>query len=241
MNHPLIPALAGLAFVVFASVARTETLVEYTFTPNNTTTSRNASTVGANVTTNPFANGAGVTISSSSLGSPDVRSFYVNGNLVEQAISSTSTDWIGFTISATSGNVLSLQTLGFAYGCSYNSGTAPTTPATFDVRSSVDGFASSLDSFTASVGATPMAFDWGNASVVLTDAAFQGLGAIEFRVFLNDGANANDASYLRIDTVTLTGVSTAPVPEPAGVALLAGAAGLAVAGARRRALVRAES
>lgn len=234
MNYPFIPALAGLAFFASASVVQAETLAQYLFTENNTTTSRNANTVGTNVTVGAFANGAGLAPTSSTLGSPDPRSYYYHGSIVTEAISPTSTDWIGFTISATSGNVMNLENLSFAYAFSYNSGTAPSTPGVFDVRSSIDGFASSIAVLNASVG-TQSVTNWSNASITLTDAAFQQLDTIEFRIFLNDGTNNNSSSYMRIDTVTLTGVSTSPIPEPASFGLLAGAGGLLLAaGGRRR-------
>jgi MYXO-CTERM domain-containing protein len=234
MNYPTVLIRAGLVVIAFmTSLQAAQTLVKYTFTENNTNTSRNASTTAANVTPDAFANGAGVTISSSSLGSPDVRSYYVNGNLVEQAISPTSTDWLGFTISANSGYELALTNLSFAYAFSYNSGTAPTQPATFDVRSSLDGYASSIGVFTANVGSVNVV-NWSNASIVLTDAAYQDLSTITFRIFLNDGTNENGASYLRLDTVALTGVATMAVPEPSSYAWVAGLFGLTLAGVRRR-------
>jgi hypothetical protein len=232
MNYPRILAGAGLGFFAFAATLQAETLVQYAFTENNTNTSRNASTTAANVTPEAFANGAGVTITSSAIGSPTVRSYFVTGDLVDEAISATSTDWLGFTINANSGYRLNLQNLSFAYAFSFNGGTAPTGPATFDVRSSVDNYASSISILTASVG-TVNAVTWSNASIVLTDAAYQDLSAITFRIFLNDGTNTNAVSYVRLDTVTLTGVASA-VPEPASYALFAGMGGLVLVGVRRR-------
>jgi hypothetical protein len=74
--------------------------------------------------------------------------------------------------------------------------------------------------------------NWANASIVLTDAAFQNLGSISFRIILNDGSNVNSSSFLRLDTVTLTGAAAA-VPEPVSYALLAGLGGLALVCVRR--------
>ncbi len=233
MNYPKILARIGLGYFVFVMSLQAETLVQYTFTEKNTSTSRDASTIGANVTPEAFANGGGITIVASAIGSPSASSYYVQGNDATAAISPTSPDWLGFTISANSGYELDLENLSFAYAFSYNSGTAPTTPATFDVRSSVDDYGTSIAVLTASV-ATANVVNWSNASIVLSDAAFQNLGSIEFRIFLNDGANENSASYLRLDTVTLTGVSATAIPEPATYALLIGAGGLLIAGLRRR-------
>lgn len=233
MNYPAILIRKGFVFLVLVASLQAETLVQYTFTEKNVTTSRDASTIGANVTPEAFANGGGITIVASSIGSPSASSYYVQGNDATEAISPTSPDWLGFTINANSGYELDLENLSFAYAFSYNSGTAPTTPATFDVRSSVDDYGSSITVLTASVAAANVV-NWSNASIVLSDAAFQNLGSIEFRIFLNDGANTNAASYLRLDTVTLTGVAATAIPEPATYALLIGAGGLLIAGLRRR-------
>lgn len=232
VKHPYITALAGfVCLTLAASLQAQTTLVQYTFTTNDTSASRNASTTAANVTPLAFANGAGITISSSTLGSPSARSYIVNGSVLDEAISPTSTDWLGFTISANSGYELDLANLSFAYAFSYNSGTAPSTAATFDVRSSLDNYGSSFTVLTATATATTVT--WSNASIVLTDAAYQNLSAITFRIFLNDGTNVNADSYMRLDTVTLTGVASA-VPEPATYSLLMGLIGLALAGVRRR-------
>jgi hypothetical protein len=231
VKYPYVTALAGLVCLASAASLQAQTtLAQYVFTSNDTTTSRNASTTGSNVTPGAFANGAGASIVSSNIGNPSARSYFVRGSVANEAISATSTTWLGFTISANSGYELDLANLSFAYAFSYNSGTAPTTAATFDVRSSLDNYASSISVLTASVDAANVV-NWSTASIVLTDPAYQNLGTVTFRIFLNDGTNVNSESFLRLDTVTLTGTA---VPEPATYALLAGMGGLALAGVRRR-------
>lgn len=225
-------ALGGLA-LVFASSLSAQTLVQYTFTQNNTGSSRNPVVAGVNAETFAFANGAGVTITSSSIGNPDPRSYIVTANHVDEAISPASSDWLGFTISATEGHELNLSHLGFFYAYTNTQGVISSS-ATFDVRSSVDDYATSLFSNTLSVvnSTSPV---WSQASIGLSATAYQGLETISFRIFLGDDGVGGTNTQLRLDTVTLSGVSTAPVPEPSAAAALLGFAGLGFAASRRRA------
>ncbi len=228
MTSPRV--LVSLGLVALGSSLHAQTLVEYAFTSSSTAVTAS----GANVTTTPFARGAGlssVTLSNGA-GFPSANSIFVTSAQVNEAISATSTDWLGFTISATTGNVLNLSGLSFYYAYTNTSGTISGS-ATFDVRSSVDNYATSISSFTIDVAnsTTP---NWTLASIGLTAAPYQNLQSVSFRIFLNDGANESGNSQLRLDTVTLTGVSAAPVPEPASAAVLAGLCGLGLAAARRR-------
>lgn len=222
----------GLVSLPLASSLQAETLVQYNFTSSTVSAARTPAIIGANVTTAAFANGAGVSIQSSSTGIPDPRSFFVASSVVDEAISPASTDWLGFTISATGDNVLNLSNLSFYYGYTNTSGTISGS-ATFDVRSSVDNYASSVASYTLDVAnsTTP---NWALASIGLSALPYQGLDTISFRIFLADGANASTNSQLRLDTVTLSGVSAAAIPEPSTAAALVGLCGLGFAASRRR-------
>lgn len=228
-----IPSTAVLAALIAAVPLSAETLVEYTFGTSSSTS--NATTTGTNVTTAAFTRGGGLPAPtfSTTTGSPSARSIFVTSAAVDEAVSATSTDWLGFTISATPGNEMKLSSLSFYYAYSNTSGTTSGS-ATFDVRSSVDNYASSLAAYTLDVvnSTTP---NWTLASISLTSLpSYQGLDTVSFRVFLNDGANASTNSQLRLDTVNLAGVSAAPVPEPSAFAAVAGLAVLGCAALRRR-------
>ena len=231
MNYPTILFRAGLVSLLFAASIEADTLVQYTFASSLTA----ATTSGANVTTASMTKGAGVTFTRSTgtgAGSP-AGSIFVEGSQVDEAISATSTDWVGFTITAASGYELNLTSLSFDYAFTYQGGAVPTS-ATFDVRSSVLGYGTSIDSFTATavnIGTNPT---WLPASVVLTGGDYQNLNSITFRIFLNDGSNASGTSYLRLDTLTLSGVAATAVPEPASYAMFGGLAGLLVSVLGRR-------
>lgn len=234
MNPVLSSAVLAALFAVVPLSA--ETLVEYTFGTSSNTS--NATTSGTNVTTQSFARGAGTGTStqySSTTGFPAARSIYVTSDFVDEPISASSTDWLGFTISATSGNTLKLSEFSFYYAYTHIVAPAITGTATFEVRSSLDGFATTIASFTQEVvnNTTPT---WQLASVSLSAMTYQNLDTISFRIFLADGENGSGSSQLRIDTVRLTGFSdsTVVVPEPSTAAVLVGLAVLGCAGVRRR-------
>ncbi len=236
MNHPMTStvkiALAACG-IALAPALHAETLVQYDFT-----SSRSAVTAfDPGVSATSLSAGSGIqTISgqqiqlSSSTGA--AKHIYLQGHQVNEAISDTSGDWIGFTVSSTAGNILNLSGLTFDYAFTYSGSPAPTEPAVFEVRSSLDDYAETVGFVSQNPvsGTTPA---WAPASIGLTAANYQGLNSISFRVYLNDGANELTTSYLRIDNLTLSGVSTA-IPEPSTYALLTGAGGLMVAGVRRR-------
>lgn len=232
--------LATFGALALASSLSAQTLVQYNFVDPDSTgslTYRTPSISGTNVITSNVANGAGVSLTNSSASGStagDTRSIYVQGGnasgtgVVNEPISATSTDWVGFTIQAAPGYKLNLGELSFAYAFTY-SGTAPAESARFEVRFGPD-YSSTVASFTANPSTTIV---WQTASVGLTATTFQNLeGPVSFRIYLTDGDNTSATSYLRLDTITLSGVSQ--IPEPAAAAALVGLCGLGFAAARRR-------
>ena len=228
-SHAL--AALGATSFGFASSLTAQTLVQYDFTSSRSAVTFSSPTVSAT----SLSAGAGIQAISGqqiqlSSATGAAKHIYLQGNQVDQAISASSTDYIQFTLTATTGNVLNLGALSFDHAFNYTGSPAPAQAAIFDVRSDLDGYASSIGSGSSSPvsGTTP---SWGTASIGLTAANYQGLNSITFRIYFNDGDNALSTSYIRLDNLTVT---ASAIPEPASAAALCGLAGLGFAAARRR-------
>lgn len=113
-------------------------------------------------------------------------------------------NYFSFTVSAAAGYQLDLSSLSFAVRSVGG-------PSSFQVRSSLDNYASSI-------GGGGVSGTWSSSGAIdLGAAAFQDLSTITFRIYgFGDGNNGN-GSYFLIDDVSLDGV--AAVPEPVTVAL----------------------
>lgn len=102
-----------------------------------------------------------------------------------------------FSISPTSGNSLSLTTLTFNIARG-----GATTPRGYDIRSSVDNYATTLG--TADVATQRPT--WTSVSIDLSGASFQGVtSSITFRIYLYAPTTTNT---LDIDDITINGTTT---------------------------------
>ena len=149
------------------------------------------------------------------------------------AFNAATNAYFEFSLTPASGFNGSLSALGF--------GTRRTTtgPTSMSLRSSLDGFASSLATFSAPANST-WTYQTATLGTPLTSAEDQ---AVTFRLFGVGGtgtAAANTANW-RIDDLQAT-VGTIAVAPPSGVpepgtamsTIVVGAAGIALAGRRRR-------
>lgn len=188
-------------------------LVQYDFgTAGTPLATPSAVDANADDVTYSFTAGAGVSSGfglSTSSGNP-VASAYVNSTYLTEAISSSSTDYVTFSLAANTGYRLDLSTLTFAYAFT---GGDSTQSATLAIRTSVNGFASDVGTINAirqnTSGATVV---WSSASVDFSAASFDSLTAIEIHIYLADSGTLTN-SFVRLDNVTLNGATVA-VPEP---------------------------
>ena len=137
----------------------------------------------------------------------------------------TTTNYFTFTVTAASGFTLNLTDLALKTAL-----VDPSNPSgTTFVRSSVDGYASDLGSYTQT-GTSGSTFT--DRSIDLSGAAYQNLSTITFRIYHYDNTDSTSSTGLvhRIDDVVLNGSA---VPEPASIALL-GLGGLSLLVRRRR-------
>lgn len=231
MNPSHFPAALGALSFAFASSLTAQTLVQYDFTSSRSAVTFSSATVSAtSLSAGPGVQAIGGQQIQLSSATGAAKHIFLQGNQVDEAISASSTDYIQFTLSATSGNVLNLGSISFDHAFNYSGSPAATQVATFEVRSSLDGYASSIGSGTSNPvsGTTP---SWTTASIGLSALPYQGLSTITFRIYFNDGDNALSTSYLRLDNLTVTANA---IPEPSAAAALAGLCGLGLAAARRR-------
>lgn len=204
--------LAALAFCVAGSTAGAVPLVSYDFTSNSL-----AATTVTDVTATDFLDGPGITGSFSIAGQPAPSRAVGYPALIStsEAEAIANEEYFEFELTPDAGfrvdlNSLTLQVSG---------GNVAGNQANFSVRSSLDGFLSSIGTSAPPVPSTtfhPFVVD-------LSEALFQSVaGPISFRTYLFDNGSEFGSEAARIDNVVLDG-TVAPVPVPAAIWLLASA------------------
>ena len=176
----------GFSALGLAQAASAAVLVQYNFTGADTATRLAPTVVGVDLTAGNFLFGAGITNSalSGTNGNP-APSAFATSSLITEAISASSTDYFAFAVTPNAGKVLNLESISFSYTYNNNGSVAVAgESANLSLRSSADGYSTSITSFTK--GAI---FGQNNGwtqsgSIALTSGAFQNLSGVEFRLFL---------------------------------------------------------
>ncbi len=226
MRNTILLTLS-LATATLTPAASADIIAAYDFgTPSASTlgaTTIDDDATATSFTGSPTVNGQATSVvgTSQNQGYPDEPFFIISRASTTEG-SDPANVYFEFTVAADAGFELDLTSLDFDAA---RGGGA--TPRTYDIFTSVDGFATSVtggpvELVTARPNFTPISID-------LTDAAYQDLSTITFRVNIfapNPGQNID------FDNVVVNG-TVAAVPEPA--AMSAVGAGLMLVGLRRRA------
>lgn len=155
--------------------------------------------------------------------------------------------FLSFTVTAAEGHVLNLSSLTISFGGN-NTHASVARTAYARVRTDMEETPFSTD-LTINPGAvttaavsipantTTSSIVYESLTIDLSDLAYQSVSSVTFRIYGYASASATNANW-RIGDITLNGTISA-IPEPASGACLAGGVALAaMAGVRRRRLVR---
>ncbi len=215
----------SLALTVLAAVAvsvgsaHANVLANYPFTSS----SRASTDVDANSSASSITDGSGLTSlidtvrgnSAPALGG--ISSDQIDGSTNAAAVAAN--DYVTFTL--TPGSTVSLTSLALDAANYTNDGTF--SAESFFVRSSVNAFASNVGTTQSIAAGSNGAF--ANFSFDLSGAGFQNVATpIEFRIYFQDAISDPDRGVL-LDNIIVNGTSAA-VPEPATLAMLALGCGL---------------
>ncbi|MEO0508622.1 MAG: hypothetical protein AAF065_02040 [Verrucomicrobiota bacterium] len=210
LNTLSITALALLSAVS----TQAQVLAEWAFTGDTDAATTVATSVTAgdvtvnNITFNAFG-GQGDT--------PPTRTF--NGWSLNSTLTVADEEYVSFTLQADTGFELNLTEFSFDSSRNANG------PETYDVRYSIDNFATTIGTGATTNNAVTLTTN----SIVLSDTGITDL--VEFRIY-GTGATGNAFGALRLDDIAVSGTVT--VPELSSASLIAGLLGVAACTLRRR-------
>jgi hypothetical protein len=209
-----------LSMLVSSSVAHAATIAQFGFGTNAGTSTLNPTTTGTNLqSVTALASGGGLGTFTSNWGISTSSGNPINGLFIRSDVTDgAADDYLAFTVTAANGYMLNLSEL--KLDILYQA--ANTFSATWAIRSSVDGYAGDVASYTRVGSGIANTTDYitGSPAANLSGASFQNLSDITFRVYVTD--TSTDLNHItRLDNITLTGdVALAPEPASLGTGLL---------------------
>ena len=128
-------------------------------------------------------------------------------NFFGRGISTTPvTSYVAFTTAADSGYTIDLTQLDFDYHFQQSEGVT-SDQVTFEVRSSVDSFASAIPG-TYSLNPAGVTAPYENATFNLSGGSYDGLASIEFRLYATNDTEQRFNDIVRWDNITVSGSAT---------------------------------
>ncbi|WFB34972.1 hypothetical protein P3T73_12465 [Kiritimatiellota bacterium B12222] len=202
------PVLVFVLNTLTAFVLQADVLASYSFT----TATGNPTTLDTNLTDGVLSWEGSLSAGFSS-GTNSAYAFTAN---VPESLDITK--YLEFTITATSGNEFSLDTLVFDLG-GRNYSADNDYLVTANVRSDLDSYGSDLATFNYTVPKGLSSDNYGeDFTVNFTGSQFDNLSEITFRLYPSD-QNDNGNNIYRYANITLNG-STAVIPEPGTASLV---------------------
>jgi len=214
-----VSIFALVIWAVLCTAGTDASIVTYEF-GTGTSVGSLATTADPNLAASAFADGDGTTSYSTTVGNP-VPSVEKSYSEITLATGSylASNGYYEFSLTANTGYELNLTGLSFDYDKNQLTGGGAKPAITFDLRSSLDGYASTLGAVV----------DPGNAATGTFQTSIMNLSditeSVTFRIYLAKGnANFASAGLVHIDNVAVDGSvdALAANPEPTTLAIWGG-------------------
>lgn len=235
MNTPSIRIFAaGFALALAANHASADVLALYTFGSTSdslASSDTNLNSVASSFTAvvsggnSGFSTFATITNGESAAASP--RTYYIDSNATPNS-SAAANDYLQFSLTINEGFSASLTNISFDHAAT------GTIISNWEVRYSLDGFATAGSILGTSTKSGTVGHDYVHFAQSISDSALQSVGAtatVTFRVYVYD--DVNGSAINRIDNIALDGAIVA-IPEPSTYVAIFGLAAAGFVATRRR-------